>query len=294
MLGLFTGICVPLVSNVYPIKQALNATLRDALDRSRKSVDDTEVQILRMENAGCSPVQVAFGLTVASISFLTLYVIPRHIMELSENHAFFGINLLLIAVIIGVIFMSQALSPGLSRTFLDLIFTIKPRDKLMAPLIRKNLESHAQKNMKANLMYTVTICFLVYSATSFLSSAKYLRQMADIVFGADITLRSLRPSAKIALDEFKLREIIDPMLAENGGKVESYTLLSSTMVGQMRAAGRQPVSEYLLGSGLIQNKSMLKNLQLQAIEESTLNTMNKGLVWYPADILSQPLGEGTQ
>ena len=56
ILGLFTGICIPLVSNIYPIKQALNSTLRDALDRSRKGVDDTEVQILRLENAGCSPV----------------------------------------------------------------------------------------------------------------------------------------------------------------------------------------------------------------------------------------------
>ena len=56
ILGLFTGICIPLVSNIYPIKQALNSTLRDALDRSRKGVDDTEVQIIRLENAGCSPV----------------------------------------------------------------------------------------------------------------------------------------------------------------------------------------------------------------------------------------------
>ena len=136
---------------------------------------------------------------------------------MQENHAFFKLNLLLIAVIIGVISMSQALSPGLARKFLDLIFKIKPKDKLMSPLIRKNLESHALKNMKANLMYTVTICFLVYSATSFLSSAKYLRQMGDVIFGADITLKALQPHKTVALDEFKLREIIDPMLVENGG-----------------------------------------------------------------------------
>ena len=231
MLGIFTGITVPLVSNIYPIKQALSTTLRDSLDRTRKSVDDTEVQILRMENAGYNPVQVAFGMALVSVSYLTLYVVPGHIMELSENHAFFSINLLLIAVIIGVIFMSQALSPGLSRVFLNLIFKVKPGDKLMAPLIHKNLESHALKNMKANLMYTVTICFLVYSATSFMSSAKYSRQMIAVIFGADICMRALRPSAKIALDEFKLREVIEPMLVENGGKVESYTLLSSNTVG---------------------------------------------------------------
>ena len=58
-------------------------------------------------------------------------------------------------------------------------------------------------------MYTVTICFLVYSATSFLSSAKYLRQMGDIIFGADITLKALQPQKTVALDEFKLREIMN-------------------------------------------------------------------------------------
>ena len=54
ILGLFTGIFVPLISNIYPIKQALNSTLRDALDRSRKGVDDLEVQVLRLENSGCN------------------------------------------------------------------------------------------------------------------------------------------------------------------------------------------------------------------------------------------------
>lgn len=35
VLGLVTGIVVPMISNVYPIKQALGTSLRDALDRFR-------------------------------------------------------------------------------------------------------------------------------------------------------------------------------------------------------------------------------------------------------------------
>lgn len=37
-----------------------------------------------------------------------------------------------------------------------------PGDRTMLPLIKKNLESHSLKNMKANLMYSVTVCFLVF------------------------------------------------------------------------------------------------------------------------------------
>ena len=114
-------------------------------------------------------------------------------MNMESSKAYFNLNLLLLAVVIGTILMSQGLAPGLAKMFLDLIFKINPRDKIMAPLIKKNLETHALKNMKANLMYTVTICFLVYSGTNFMASAKYLRQMAGVIFGADICLRDLRP-----------------------------------------------------------------------------------------------------
>ena len=106
ILGLFTGILVPLISNIYPIKQALNSTLRDALDRSRKGVDDLEVQVLRLENSGCNLVQVAGGFVVVGISFLTLYVIPNNVMSMESNTAYFNLNLLLIAVILGIILMS--------------------------------------------------------------------------------------------------------------------------------------------------------------------------------------------
>jgi hypothetical protein len=49
-----------------------------------------------------------------------------------------------------------------------------PHDKKLMPLIQKNLESHQLKNMKANLMYSVTICFLVFQATNFMSVGRYL------------------------------------------------------------------------------------------------------------------------
>jgi hypothetical protein len=52
MIGLITGLFVPLASNIVPIKQALGTSLRDALDRFRAGVDDTEVEFVRMENAG--------------------------------------------------------------------------------------------------------------------------------------------------------------------------------------------------------------------------------------------------
>ena len=51
-LGLATGIGVPLLSNILPIKKALGTTLRDALDKSRAGVNEQVVEVVRMENSG--------------------------------------------------------------------------------------------------------------------------------------------------------------------------------------------------------------------------------------------------
>ena len=39
---------------------------------------------------------------------------------------------------------------------------------------------------------------------------------------------------------------------------------------------------------------MLKNLQLVAAEASTLHSMNKDLAWNPAEIITDPMGDGGQ
>ena len=76
VIGLVTGLLVPLASNILPIQQALGTSLRDALDRFRAGVDDTEVEFIRMENAGVTPSQVCLAMVIISNSYLTLYLIP--------------------------------------------------------------------------------------------------------------------------------------------------------------------------------------------------------------------------
>lgn len=98
-----------------------------------------------------------------------------------------------------------------------------PEDRKMGPLIKKNLESHALKNMKANLMYAVTICFLVFSGANFISIGRYLSQMSHIMFGADIAVKSVQPGGRTMVDEHKIRQVMDPLLEVNGGDAAAYT-----------------------------------------------------------------------
>ena len=132
-----------------------------------------EVQMVKLENKGVNPTQVGLGLAILANSALTLYYIPKAALDVMPGQLFFRLNLLLIGVIIGSVFVGQSISAGISKFYLGLFLKLVPSDRVMGPLIYKNLESHQLKNVKANLMYCMTICFLVFSGTNFISISNY-------------------------------------------------------------------------------------------------------------------------
>lgn len=75
---------------------------------------------------------------------------------------YFSLNLLLIGIVIGVIFVFQSVALPLSRMFIDIILFFMPNDRILRPLLNKNLDSHSLKNLHSNLLYNVTVCFLIF------------------------------------------------------------------------------------------------------------------------------------
>lgn len=167
VLGLVTGIAVPMISNIYPIKQALGTSLRNALDRFRQGVDEMSVEFVRMENAGTSPTQLSISFAIFAASVLTLYYIPASMLNSAVKDLFFYLNLLLVGCVLGFVFIGQAFALWLCKKFINLILAFAPEDRKLRPLIHKNLDAHSLKNLKANLLYSVTICFLVFQASNF-------------------------------------------------------------------------------------------------------------------------------
>ena len=109
-----------------------------------------------------------------SASVLTLYFLPRSILDMAVKNAFFQLNLLLVGCVVGIIFVIQAVALKLCKFFVKVILMCVPMDQKLGPLIYKNLDSHSLKNLKANLLYCVTICFLVFQATNFLAITTYI------------------------------------------------------------------------------------------------------------------------
>ena len=134
-LGLATGIGVPLISNIIPIRQALGTTLRDALDKSRAGVNEQEVHVVRLEKMGVNKTQVSVAAAFMFVSFVTLFMVPMRAFNVELAKVYGWLNILLILVIVGFIFTSQAFAPGLSRFYLKCVMMCRPRDKLLMPLI---------------------------------------------------------------------------------------------------------------------------------------------------------------
>lgn len=261
VLGLFTGIVIPMISNIYPIKQALGNSLRNALDRFRQGVDDVEVQFLKMENSGASPTQLSISIVLCLASILTLYFIPSSILDGSIRDCIFYLNLLLIGCVLGIVFIGQSAALYLCQKYTDLILVFVPSDRKLKPLIQKNLNSHSLKNLKANLLYSVTICFLVFQASNFHGFSNYLQQMLAAIFGGDISVKSIdQRGANPIIDEFRLRNMMEGLVT-NDGLVSSFSINSATVKAQFMNREEAPIQEYLIGNGLRWSKGRIGNVE---------------------------------
>ena len=105
LLGLLTGIAVPLVSNFHPIKKTLGTSLRNALDRFRQGVDDVVVEFVRAEDHSFNTTQMSISILILLSSVLTLYFVPRYVLDSWIQSLFFSLNLLMIGIVIGLIFV---------------------------------------------------------------------------------------------------------------------------------------------------------------------------------------------
>lgn len=109
LIGFVIGFGLPLLSNIYPIRQALGTKLRDALDLSRQGIDETQVECVRKENKFLNLTQISISIVIFSISFLCLIVIPQNAATVEVLLCYFNTNLILIFSILGLVMTLEVL-----------------------------------------------------------------------------------------------------------------------------------------------------------------------------------------
>ena len=89
----------------------------------------------------------------------------------------------------------------------------------MRELVVKNFESHGNKNLKASMMFMVTLAFLVFTGANFKQIEFFLVSMSKFFSGANITAQKITFSGSfdstIALDELKIKKFLEKKLVRN-------------------------------------------------------------------------------
>jgi len=79
-----------------------------------------------MENAGTSPTQMMIAMAFILASILTLYFIPKAILDGNIKVAFFYLNLLLIGCVLGIVFIGQSVALRLCKFYIGLVLELFP------------------------------------------------------------------------------------------------------------------------------------------------------------------------
>lgn len=187
VIGIITGLVIPFISNVKPMKSALKTSLRNALDKMRPSLNDLDVEMVRYENASINYNTLFLSILVICLGVLFYYSIPKAAIERNMHLFLYLLNVLLLMIIIGCTLLAQLLIPYFEVIILDILILFKPQDKILRPIIIKNFESHGKKNLMASLMFVVTLAFLVFTGANFKQIEFFLVSMSKFFAGANIT-----------------------------------------------------------------------------------------------------------
>ena len=161
------GLSIPFVSNIIPVKAALGNTLRNALDKMRPSIDDVEVEMIRLEHKGISVSQILMAIILTTCGIMAYYFVPKAALHKDFQSFLYLLNCLLLLIILGLTFIAQLVMPYLEIILLDIMLLFNWRDRRMRSLVLKNFESHGSKNLKASMMFMVTLAFLVFTGANF-------------------------------------------------------------------------------------------------------------------------------
>lgn len=126
------------------------------------------VKIEKLEEMGISANQMGIAFILIFVGTLTYYGVPLSFLNQNFFAAFLILSLILIMVIIGLTFMCTLIFEFLERLLLWITLnTCCRRDRQIHSIITKQMSSHRVRNHKTSIMFTLSVSFLFFSASSF-------------------------------------------------------------------------------------------------------------------------------
>mmetsp|Transcript_5577 Transcript_5577/g.9581 ORF Transcript_5577/g.9581 Transcript_5577/m.9581 type:complete len:195 (-) Transcript_5577:1234-1818(-) len=192
-------------------------------------MEEVTVEMVRVEQQGMSLNQVGGSLFVIGFAVVTYFFIPQATVAKDLQWMLLLLNWMLLLIILGLTLLAQLIMPYLEAAILNCII-LASGDRKLKPIILKNFEAHGPKNLKASMVFTITLAFLVFTGANFEQIQFFLVSLCKFVAGANITAFKMNSGAsdnfQLALDELKISEFLDTQLYDEkrnpGGVVENY------------------------------------------------------------------------
>eukprot|EP00026_Physarum_polycephalum_P001035 Phypoly_transcript_01036.p1 GENE.Phypoly_transcript_01036~~Phypoly_transcript_01036.p1 ORF type:complete len:1168 (+),score=174.37 Phypoly_transcript_01036:78-3581(+) len=227
VVAVLLGFFMPIVANIFPIRRALTHTLRDALDIYHQVRNETNVQIIRLEKLGLDPWQLVLAFCTVFFGFIIYYMVPYSFIYQNFSLFFMIMSGILLGMLFGLALIAQTIQPMLEKAALLLIMWGWDRSSLSS-LVRKNLFSHMNRNLKTAIMFTICLTFIIFAGTVFRLQGHSIGELVQLGVGGDLWVFS--PRAIGPLPEDDLRAYLESDMLYNAHTVVlGYTFITYTL-----------------------------------------------------------------
>ena len=202
--GVVLGLLVPIMANWQPISDAMQTSLRDALDIFRQRNTETRVFMIKLAELGLEPWQTLLGWFLVIGGFMVYYLIPYAFVFNNFALFFVVLDLILMVMLLGLCMLSYTTQGVLMRAALSSLM-MWGKEKRLHTLILKNMESHKDRNAATFMMFVITSASVIFGGVIFYVLSETLIQAVQLGNGADLQCQSLKhdtPLNHVALDAF--------------------------------------------------------------------------------------------
>ena len=137
------GFFVPVASIYGPTKEALTKNLRASLDASRRNGEGEGVSatVQKLQDWAMSRREILLGIFLVVFGVCTYYLIPLSLLYSNFGLFFFVMNTILTGLSVGMILLAVITMLSFQKGVLQCILCCRPKDRVLAPLIVRRLES---------------------------------------------------------------------------------------------------------------------------------------------------------
>ena len=225
IIAITLGILMPIISNIIPISRSLSKNLKDSLDLYHRVVNETTVQVVKLEKLGISLSQFVISITLIFIGILTYYLAPSAFIYQNIPLFLAVMNIILILMIIGFTLLASFFQTSIEFLWIKFLLIIFWKDKILDCIIFKNMKAHQRRNKKTSIMFSIAMSFLIFAGTGLKLQISGIENSIRMNLGADLTINTHSLEVK-GLKEYQIRNFLENYKQNNPGHIANYSFNS--------------------------------------------------------------------